>query len=138
MRRGERDWPATALRSALETCRGSGDRWGEALTLRTIGELHLSAGRFEEADQYLAAAMRGFTAIDTPLFRARTLRDIARVQRARGDAAGARTSHTEAMEIFRKHQAREYRELVDLYPGGVPGCAPAPRRTAGYRHAARR
>jgi DNA-binding SARP family transcriptional activator/tetratricopeptide (TPR) repeat protein len=112
MRKGDLDWAADALRRALETCHAAGDRWGEAVTRRTIGELHLAAGRLDDADQHFAAALRGFDALDIRLFRARTLRDVARVRQARGDTAAAAAAQAEALEIFRQHHAREYRELT--------------------------
>jgi hypothetical protein len=45
------------------------------------------------------------------LFRARTLRNLAEVHEALGDLASAETLKAQAMEIFRRHGAREYGEL---------------------------
>jgi DNA-binding SARP family transcriptional activator/tetratricopeptide (TPR) repeat protein len=110
-RRGYVDEPLAQLLDALDTCRKAGDRWGEGLTLRTLGELHLTAGRLDEAEQHFDAAMRIWDALDVPLFRARTLRDIALMCEARGAAAAATLARAEAVEIFRVHGAREFAEL---------------------------
>jgi tetratricopeptide (TPR) repeat protein len=110
-RRGQFDEPLAQLREALDTCRTAGDRWGEGLTLRTLGELHLAAGRLDEAGQHFDAAMRIWDALDVPLFRARTLRDIALMCEARGATAAAALARAHAIEIFKNYGAREYAEL---------------------------
>jgi tetratricopeptide (TPR) repeat protein len=110
-RQGQFDEPLAQLQCALDTCRKVGDRWGEGLTLRTLGELNLTAGRLDEAGRHLDAALRIWDALDIPLFRARTLSDIALMCEARGAAAAAALARAEAVEIFRVYGAREYAEL---------------------------
>jgi DNA-binding SARP family transcriptional activator/tetratricopeptide (TPR) repeat protein len=110
-RQGQLDEPLAQLQAALDTCRTVGDRWGEGLTLRTLGELHLSAGRLDAAERHFDAAMRIWDALDIPLFRARTLRDIALMCEARGAMAAAALARAEAVETFRVYGAREYAEL---------------------------
>jgi DNA-binding SARP family transcriptional activator/tetratricopeptide (TPR) repeat protein len=110
-RQGQFDEPLAQLNDALDTCRKAGDRWGEGLTLRTLGELYLTAGRLDEAGHHLDAALRIWDALDIPLFRARTLSDIALMCEARGAAAAAALARAEAVEIFKVYGAREYAEL---------------------------
>jgi hypothetical protein len=63
-----------------------------------------------EAEAQLAAAIRLWDALDLPLARARTLRDLARVRRAAGDEYDA--LYAEAAEIARLHGAREHAEIL--------------------------
>jgi tetratricopeptide (TPR) repeat protein len=81
------------------------------MTLRTLGELCLSEGRLAESERYLTGALRLWQALDLPLGRARTLRDLARLARAGGDADTARARYEEALEIFRLYATRELTEL---------------------------
>ncbi len=111
VRRGQLDEPLVQLQSVLDTCRRLGDRWGEGLTERTLGELHLSAGRLDAAERHFDAAMRIWDALDVPLFRARTLRDVALMCEARGASAAASLAWAEAVETFKVYGAREYAEM---------------------------
>jgi tetratricopeptide (TPR) repeat protein len=105
------------LEEALAICRERGDRWGEAMTLRTLGDLHLGEGRLAEADRYLAGSLRLWQALDLPLGRARTLRDLARLAQAAGDPQTARARLGEALETFQLYGTREATEpAVELQP----------------------
>src|SRR5262249_22558956 len=86
------------------------DRFGIALMLRTIGELHLAQGQLQLAGDYLIRSREMWQELDLPLFRARTERDLAEVQRLLGDSAAA-TTPAEATGTFRRLGAREYFEL---------------------------
>ncbi len=108
-RHGDADEP---VRQALRTCRERGDRWGEAMTLRTLGELRLAEGRTAEAASALGAALRLWQVLDLPLGRARTLRDLARLARGQGDDETARRRYAEAVEVFRLYGTRELAELT--------------------------
>jgi DNA-binding SARP family transcriptional activator/tetratricopeptide (TPR) repeat protein len=99
------------LLDGLEVCQRHGDRWGEAITLRTLGELCLVEGNLVEAEERLLAAVQRWQALDLPLARARTLRDLARLHRRRGEAALAQRLTREAREVFREYGAREYSEV---------------------------
>lgn len=100
------------LERALATSRDLGDRWGEAMTLRTLGERDLAAGRLPEAELRLRGAMRLWQAIDLPLHRARTQRDLADTLAAAGDVAGAAKLRAEMLEVFRLYGVRELNELT--------------------------
>ncbi|MFB9502689.1 BTAD domain-containing putative transcriptional regulator [Saccharothrix mutabilis subsp. capreolus] len=94
------------LQWCLSVCRSMGDRWGEAATLRTIGEVHLARGRLAEAETALLAAVALWDELRVPLWRARTERDLASVHRARGDLARADELAGRVAEVFRAHGVR--------------------------------
>ncbi|AZM57409.1 AfsR family transcriptional regulator [Streptomyces sp. WAC 01529] len=106
-RLGHCDEAAADLRGVLETCRDHHDRFGEALALRTLGECELAAGRPDAAEKHLTAAAAHWAALELPLPRARTLRDLAAAREAAGDPARARALRAEAREVFAAYEARE-------------------------------
>ncbi|MEV7968600.1 tetratricopeptide repeat protein [Sphaerisporangium sp. NPDC088356] len=112
IRLGEHDAVLPGLVDALGVCTGQADRFGEALILRTIGELHLARGDFAEAEERLTRSIAVWDDLGLPLFRARSLRDLASVRAARGDAAGARALREEALGVFAAFGTREYTELL--------------------------
>jgi hypothetical protein len=65
------------LRAAMTVCERHGDRFGVALIERTIGEHHLAAGRHLPAREHLNRSVTLWDKLGLPLFRARTLRDLA-------------------------------------------------------------
>ncbi|WP_410593535.1 AfsR/SARP family transcriptional regulator [Amycolatopsis sp. lyj-23] len=95
------------LEDALETCREMQDGFGQALMLRTLGELDLARGAPESARHHLELALTWCDALSVPLWRARNLRDLAQAQRALGRAAEAEATHAEAQAIFQRYGARE-------------------------------
>ncbi|MGP3919124.1 BTAD domain-containing putative transcriptional regulator [Nonomuraea sp. 10N515B] len=105
------DAAGRALAEVLPVTRMLNDRWGEAWTLRTLGELDLAEGRLYQAKSRLEESMALWETLRAALSRARTLRDLAQVHEALGDDTAAATARAEALEIFRLHEAREYREL---------------------------
>ncbi|WP_424534729.1 AfsR/SARP family transcriptional regulator [Sphaerisporangium viridialbum] len=112
IRLGEHDAVLPGLLDALAVCTGQADRFGEALILRTIGELHLARGDLAEAEERLTRSIAVWDDLGLPLFRARSLRDLASVREARGDAAGARALREEALGVFAAFGTREYTELL--------------------------
>jgi len=94
----------------LSTCRKQQDRFGEALTLRTLGELELAAGRLHRAKEYLERSLLCWDALALPLWRARTLRDLAITLNAQGHHADADSTWKEALTTFRQHRSREATE----------------------------
>lgn len=90
------------LVACLVTCNEMQDGFGQALVLRTLGELHLAQGRPHDARDHLERALRWWEALSLPLFRARTLRSLAEL----GDEA----AWDEALAVFQQHGAREARE----------------------------
>ncbi|GAA3883024.1 BTAD domain-containing putative transcriptional regulator [Streptomyces lacrimifluminis] len=101
------------LDRCLETTRERQDIFGEALVLRTIGEWHLAASDWESASETLRRALGLWDKLDLPLWRARTLRDLARAERARGAAGTGRELEDEAYGIFLRLGSREARELPE-------------------------
>ncbi|MFK4101170.1 BTAD domain-containing putative transcriptional regulator [Streptomyces sp. NPDC019531] len=101
------------LERCLEVARDRQDRFGEALVLRTLGEWHLAAGDSEGAREPLERALSGWEALGLPLWRARTLWDLAEVFEAEGELGVASGARAEAMVVFRELGAREARERDD-------------------------
>ncbi|MEE6261795.1 AfsR/SARP family transcriptional regulator [Plantactinospora sonchi] len=114
------------LRDVLATCTRAGDRWGEAATLRALGELHLAIGRLDDADRLLRDSARIWTALGLPLNRARVLGDLARVEQARGRTAAAAVLRREIAPVFARYGARERDELhAELTAADLPRPEPA-------------
>jgi len=100
----ELDW-------SLAVSRDMKDQWGQAATMRVIGEAHLAAGRLDEAERWLGEAVKIWHRLEAPLWMARTERDLALVYEAAGDFEHAAEVLDRAMGTFRDHGAREYAEL---------------------------
>ncbi|WP_406004740.1 tetratricopeptide repeat protein [Streptomyces sp. NBC_00637] len=110
LREGRLEEAAGRLRRCLEVARERQDRFGEALVLRTWGEWHLAAGEPGGAREPLEAALAGWEALRLPLWRARTVRDLAQVWAADGDRARARAAREEAAAVFAELGCREAQE----------------------------
>lgn len=104
------------LRAAMAVCEQHGDRFGVALIERTIGEQHLAAGRAGAAREHLDTSVALWDRLGLPLFRARTLRDLAAAHDLAGAHAEADRLRAEALAVFARFGTREYAEL-----GGRPG-----------------
>ncbi|MGA4847115.1 AfsR/SARP family transcriptional regulator [Streptomyces sp. G5(2025)] len=104
---------AADLRDVLDICRSHHDRFGEALTLRTLGECELAAGRPDVAEKHLTESAALWAALDLPLPRARTLRDLAAARETVGDSEQARALRAEARDVFIAYEARE-RDETDI------------------------
>jgi tetratricopeptide (TPR) repeat protein len=102
------------LREILEVCRVHEDRFGEALTLRTLGECAFAEGRAADADPLLTASAALWEVLALPLPRARALRNLSAVRAALGDPEGAAALRAEAMAVF---EACEARERYEPWPG---------------------
>ncbi len=100
-----------ALLGALRVCRELDDGFGEALLLRTLGELHLAQRRVDHASACLGQALDLWTRLRHPVFRARTLRDLSRLHELVGDRSRARALRQEALLTFQLYGTREYAEL---------------------------
>ncbi|MEV0390745.1 BTAD domain-containing putative transcriptional regulator [Nonomuraea sp. NPDC050643] len=111
-RLGRHDEARRLLKESLDVSRTIRDRWGEACTLRTLGELHLAEGRLYQAKERLEESLALWETLRIDLFRGRTLRDLALVHQALGEDALAGSLRSEAQEIFRLHDAREYGESL--------------------------
>lgn len=102
----------TPLLGALEVCRDLRDGFGEALVLRTLGELALAEGRLGVAEERLTDSLGRWEVMALPVFRARTLRDLAELHARRGDDAAAGAAREDAMATFRALGCREYAEMT--------------------------
>ncbi|MEU3648417.1 BTAD domain-containing putative transcriptional regulator [Lentzea sp. NPDC034063] len=114
MRAGHTAEALPRLEAALATVRAKDDRWGQAITLRVLGQLHLAEGRLDLAQDYLDAAMSIWDAMETPLWRARTEYDLALLHRSRGDVEAADAAFAHSRSVFRARGAREYTEYAEL------------------------
>jgi DNA-binding SARP family transcriptional activator/tetratricopeptide (TPR) repeat protein len=94
------DWRGTHD-MALAAARRGQDRLGEAVTLYSIGSLHVFEQHFPEAEQLLAAALPMFAELDCPQGVGMVLRNQAFVDRVLGDVDRARNRLGEALAIFR-------------------------------------
>ncbi|MET7730585.1 BTAD domain-containing putative transcriptional regulator [Streptomyces sp. NPDC005402] len=110
LRLGLLDASRERLGRCLELARERQDRFGEALVLRTLGEWHLAAGDAGSARDPLERALSLWEALRLPLWRARTLWDLAVVREAAGEVDAAAGARAEAMRVFRESGAREARD----------------------------
>ncbi|MEV7196479.1 BTAD domain-containing putative transcriptional regulator [Streptomyces sp. NPDC093510] len=110
MRLGRSAEAAVELRGVLDTCRAHRDRFGEALALRSLGECELAEGHVDAAGQLLTRAAGLWDALDLPLARARTLRDLAAAREAAGARTEALALRAEARDVFTAYEARERNE----------------------------
>ncbi|MFC7546033.1 BTAD domain-containing putative transcriptional regulator [Plantactinospora sp. GCM10030261] len=124
-RQGDVARPLEPLDRALRTCRRLHDKFGEALVLRTIGELHLAGGRPDEAFDTLTVAYDSWRVMDHDLGMARTLRDLGAVHAARNDVTAAHAAWEAAASTFRRLGTREYAEAPGWHRRWGCGCVPA-------------
>lgn len=120
VRQGRGDELRDDLVGCLNTCNEMQDGFGQALVLRTLGELDLAAGRYAAARRHLDRALQWWDALGLPVWRARTLRDLAATLDGLGESVAADRAWAEALGVFELHGCREARE-----PRRVP--APGPR-----------
>ncbi|MEH0819246.1 MULTISPECIES: AfsR/SARP family transcriptional regulator [unclassified Micromonospora] len=111
VRLGRSTEAAGLLQRSLATSRRAGDRWGEAATLRVLGQLHLSRRELADAERHLRASLRLWDELELALPRARVLRDLARLAAIRGHDDAGRLAR-EALRVFEDHGARERGELA--------------------------
>ncbi|MEU7477106.1 BTAD domain-containing putative transcriptional regulator [Lentzea sp. NPDC042327] len=95
------------LAGCLEVCTRQHDRFGVALVTRTLGEAALARGSDDEAAGLLRDALDRWTALGLPIWRARTMRDLAA-------ATGDEEVWAEAKALFTGLRAREAGELAGL------------------------
>lgn len=119
LRLGEVAEAAELLDEAFDTCHSMQDGFGQALVLRTLGELDLVRDRPVEACEHLTRSIRWWDALGLPLWRARSLRDLAIALDALDEPDEARAAREEARTLFAHHGSREAREpLVAEIPQG--------------------
>lgn len=123
-------------RRALALRRRLGDRFGEALTSSTLGDVLLSLGRYDEATAFLDRALKLWQPGDDAGKRAQTLVNRGQLYRALGDRERARRQLLQALPLFREakdgdHEAATWNALGGLaIDAGRPGDALEPLRKA--------
>jgi DNA-binding SARP family transcriptional activator len=110
LRTGELEGVDDLLAECLEVCTRQRDRFGIALMTRTLGELALAQGRDQEAADLLQDALNQWTVLGLPIWRARTMRDLAA-------ATADDETWSRAKELFASLGAREAEELAGLSAG---------------------
>ena len=98
------------LLDCLAVCNDMQDGFGQALMLRTLGELDLASGRLVEARHFLDRSLQWWQALSLPVWRARTLRDLSLVLVGLGEPGPADDAWAEAHRLFVQHGTREARE----------------------------
>jgi tetratricopeptide (TPR) repeat protein len=111
-RLGRIDGVRERLDWCLSVCRAMGDRWGQAITCRTLGEFSLATGSLTEAEQALREALELWDGMDAPLWRARTLQTLAELHTRRDEHDTATRLRAEAARVFRAHGAQEHDETA--------------------------
>ncbi|GGN25330.1 SARP family transcriptional regulator [Lentzea pudingi] len=119
VRQGMGDELRDELLACLDTCNEMQDGFGQALMLRTLGELDLAASRFADARRHLERALQWWDALGLPVWRARTLRDLAAALDGLGESVAADRAWAEALGVFQLHGCREAQE-----PRRVPASGP--------------
>ncbi|MEU8212160.1 BTAD domain-containing putative transcriptional regulator [Micromonospora sp. NPDC049044] len=125
LRQGDVGRALAPLERSLATCRRLNDRFGTALVQRTIGELHLAAGRPEVALEALRLAHDGWVELHHDLGAARTLRDLGAAHAALGDVESAHRVWDTAAATFRRLGTREAREAPGWHERWWCECAAA-------------
>lgn len=116
LRRGDAS-TGPALRDGLAVCNEMQDSFGQALITRTLGELELAKGHPAAAKSHLEHALQWWDALNLPLWRARTLRDLSVAHASAGDLTAADAAWAEASAIFARHGSRE---AAEPRPSAVP------------------
>ncbi|EOD70027.1 AfsR/SARP family transcriptional regulator [Amycolatopsis vancoresmycina] len=98
------------LDAALTTCNELADGFGQALVLRTLGELELAGGDLDAATRYLTRSLEWWQALDLPVWQARTSRDLAAAVAGLGDDRRAAELRATALAIFERSGCREAAE----------------------------
>lgn len=127
LRQGAPERAQPLLTQGLTICSALRDRQGTALIRRTIGEMHLTAGNYTSALEYLNEASRTWNALGLDLWQARTARDLGAAHAALGNARDAHSAWESAQLIFDRFGTRERTELISWRRQW--GCSCAPEKT---------
>ncbi|MEJ2853473.1 MULTISPECIES: AfsR/SARP family transcriptional regulator [unclassified Saccharothrix] len=114
-RAGRTEGVAATLESCRDVCARHKDRFGVALTTRTLGEFALARGDAGGAAALLSEALDLWRELRLPVWEARTLRDLAAATVAT-DAEAAREQWARATALAADLGLREREELADLTP----------------------
>lgn len=112
------------LEECLAAYRRFGERFGEALTLRALADLHLHAGRFALALEAVRSSLAIWRRLGTPYWTSRTLDLLAQVHTAISGADSAVATRARA-------EARALRGALGL-PGDLHPVTVAGRQLGGH------
>ncbi|MFB9688885.1 AfsR/SARP family transcriptional regulator [Amycolatopsis plumensis] len=119
IRQGRGEEVRASLEETLNTCNELQDGFGQALLLRTLGELELAAGDPAAAKPHLQRSLEWWQALDLPVWQARTLRDLAIAAALSGNERRAVELRDKARAMFERYGCREAGEPL-LLPSPVP------------------
>ncbi|MEV6652914.1 BTAD domain-containing putative transcriptional regulator [Streptomyces sp. NPDC051219] len=108
------------LDGCLAAYRRFGERFGEAITLRALADLHLHAGRRTVAKETARQSLAIWRRLDSPYWTARTLDVLADIHEEDGPGDRAR------------HEATALRAALGLSPDLRPATTPSRRRLGGH------
>ncbi|MET8257562.1 BTAD domain-containing putative transcriptional regulator [Micromonospora sp. NPDC005205] len=104
----QRDRARTALTTALDGFRGTGDRWGTMITLGALGELAALQGDAETAGAHMDEAMRLVEALGSAVDQADMLRTRGEIRLRAGDLAAAHDDFTGSLLLAQGSGAPEF------------------------------
>ena len=119
IRQGRGEGERQRLLAGLEKCSQLQDGFGQALLLRTLGELDLASARFDDAEQHLQRSLQWWTALSLPLWQARTMRDLSTVLAATGRGDQADATWAQARRLFERHDSHEATEPRPRFMGEI-------------------
>ncbi|MGW3966672.1 BTAD domain-containing putative transcriptional regulator [Amycolatopsis sp. NPDC005003] len=114
IRQGRGEEVRASLEEALSTCNELQDGFGQALVLRTLGELDLAAAEPAAAKVHLQRSLEWWHALGLPVWQARTLRDLATAAALSGDERRALELRDKAQAVFARYGCREATEPLQL------------------------
>ncbi|ADJ48123.1 SARP family transcriptional regulator [Amycolatopsis mediterranei S699] len=114
IRQGRGEEVRASLEEALITCNELQDGFGQALVLRTLGELDLATGAPAAATAHLTRSLEWWQALDLPVWQARTHRDLAVAAALSGDERRAIALRDKARAVFERYGCREATEPLPL------------------------
>jgi ATP/maltotriose-dependent transcriptional regulator MalT len=123
---GELDEAHRLLRRLEERGRGAASLWAEACAGRCRGLVLAAEGDLPGALEALETALRVHRRIPVPFEHARTLLVLGVCQRRAKQWAAARRSLQQALDMFRKLEARLWAERADKELGRIGGRAGSP------------
>ncbi|CCH21726.1 Two-component SARP family transcriptional regulator fused with ATPase domain [Micromonospora lupini str. Lupac 08] len=105
---GQWDRARTALATALDGFRSTGDRWGCMITLGALGELAAWRGDPETAGVHMDEAMGLAEALESAVDQADMLRTRGEIRLRAGDLTGSRDDFTGALLLAQRSGAPEF------------------------------
>jgi transcriptional regulator with AAA-type ATPase domain/tetratricopeptide (TPR) repeat protein len=110
---GEPDRARHAATRGLGLARDAAFPYGVGLAARTLARIARAGGRLEDAARHAAEALETFRAIEARYEEARTYLELAGIDAARGERAGARDALAAARRLLKAAEVREPGRLVE-------------------------